>query len=307
MTCHTQNLYADVYSGRKCVAVCNQSGLTPFRDPTTKTCVNICPTDKKLFADTAAQSCVYNCTPGTYSYDNSPSDTNKTCVSNCPGLFFGDNSTGYGVCVLRCPENPILFGDVIGVSRICVSICQINTYGDQDPNNGRLCGGTCPAGWYAQNDNLRRCVRRCNSTTYGYNNVCLLPQSCPVDWVGDPSTNLCTSLCPASEGTFSDFNSKLCVKKCPIIGTTKYFADPTKRWCVTTCNASHNLFGNNNTLECVLKCVDIDSYADAQHPNRFCIKMCTDVGLVQYYRNNFTKTCVVSTGCPANYFADNNT
>lgn len=121
--CQTQNLYSDVDSGNKCVSECNQAGSTPFRDSTTKKCVNICPLDKKLFADTTAKSCVYNCTPGTYAYDNSPTDSNKTCVNNCPGLFFADNSTGYGTCVLRCPEDPILFGDVIDLQRLCVSVC----------------------------------------------------------------------------------------------------------------------------------------------------------------------------------------
>ena len=143
-----------------------------------------------------------------------------------------------------------MFGDVIGVQRLCVSVCQTNTFGDQAPLNERLCVPTCPTGWFAQNDALRRCVTRCNSTTYGYNLVCLAPTSCPINWVGDPSTNLCVSICPVSEGTFSDFNSKLCVKQCPILSGVKYFADPTLRWCVQTCNASHALFGNNNTLTC---------------------------------------------------------
>lgn len=309
--CQTQDLYADVDSGNKCVSVCNQTGSTPFRDPTTKKCVNICPLDKKLFADTTAKSCVYNCTPGTYAYDNAPTDTNKTCVDICPGLFFADNSTGYGVCVLRCPEDPILFGDVVAGKRLCVAVCQTGMFGDQDPVGGRLCRNPCPSGWFAQNDALRRCVVRCNSTTYGYNLVCEPPANCPTNWVGDPSTNLCTSLCPVSQGTFSDFNSKLCVKQCPIISNVKYFADPTLRWCVTTCNASHSLFGNNKTLTCEPKCIDSDSFADAVHTNRFCNSECVDNttagGIVLFYRNTFTKTCVISTACPAEYFGDNST
>lgn len=47
--------------------------------------------------------------------------------------------------------------------------------------------------------------------------------------------------------------------------------------------------------------------------NRFCHSNCTDPVnpttsvVTLYYRNNFTKVCVISTGCPANYFGDNST
>lgn len=104
--CQTQDYYSDVSSSYKCVPSCNQAGLTPFRDFTTRKCVNICPIDRKLFADSILQDCVYNCTAGTYAYDNTginPADTNKTCVSICPSPYFADNSTGTGKCILRCP------------------------------------------------------------------------------------------------------------------------------------------------------------------------------------------------------------
>ena len=48
------------------------------------------------------------------------------------------------------------------------------------------------------------------------------------------------------------------------------------------------------------------SFADAQHPNRFCIEWCTDNSDL-YYRNNYTKVCVRSTDCPEDYFGDNST
>ena len=74
-----------------------------------------------------------------------------------------------------------------------------------------------------------------------------------------------------------------------------------------TCNASHNLFGNNKTRNCEKQCVDRDSYADHIHPNRYCAEECTNNGDILYYRNNYTKTCVLSTDCPDNYFGDNST
>lgn len=44
-------------------------------------------------------------------------------------------------------------------------------------------------------------------------------------------------------------------------------------------------------------------------PSRYCIALCTNsvVGNITtlYYRNNFTSTCVISTGCNITDFADN--
>ncbi len=154
----------------------------------------------KLFADTAAKSCVYNCTPGTYAYNNIPyvpASDNKTCVSQCPGDFFADNSTGYGLCVKRCPDDPPLYGDVRGNDRLCVQVCQVGFYGYLDAVKGRLCNQTCPNGFFSQNDSTRLCVKRCNSTTYGdtADKICKLPFGCLNDTVGDPSTTFCTSRC----------------------------------------------------------------------------------------------------------------
>lgn len=79
---------------------------------------------------------------------------------------------------------------------------------------------------------------------------------------------------------------------------------------MTTCNTTANLYGNNNTRTCEHKCLDINSYADAQSSYRYCAQTCTNLTgppAIFYYRNNFTKICVISTDCPDNYFADNTT
>ncbi len=115
--CKTQNLYADVGSLRTCVGTCNSTGGYPFRDESTKKCVNFCPDDPYLFADSVLGSCVYNCTPGYYA---DSSVANKTCVINCYSPQYGDNSTGYGKCVSRCPDEPPLFGEIVSGLRMCV-------------------------------------------------------------------------------------------------------------------------------------------------------------------------------------------
>lgn len=115
---------------------------------------------------------------------------------------------------------------------------------------------TCPDDYFAQADSLRRCVTRCNATTFGYNKVCYDPEDCPNTYVGDVSTNLCTTLCPISEGTFADQVSKLCVEFCPINNSIIYFADPTDRWCRDTCDTGNDLYGNNDTQTCETDCID---------------------------------------------------
>ncbi len=175
----------------------------------------------------------------------------------------------------------------------------------------RHCVSQCPNKTFAQNDTLRRCVTRCNGTTYGrqIDWTCVDPQNCPPQYTGDPSTNLCVTLCPALNGTFSDNISKLCVDRCPIQNGTVYYAQIHYRWCIPTCTVGQLEFGNNETQTCEKDCLDNNSFADAISPRRYCIALCTNAvsGAVTtlYYRNNYTKTCVISTGCSKDYFGDN--
>lgn len=100
--CQTPALYADTGTSNKCVASCNQSNPTKYRDFSTKKCVSICPDDPYTFSDPDTLYCVYNCSQGLYKDDLSI-PTNKRCVDNCVSPNWGDNSTGYGECVARCP------------------------------------------------------------------------------------------------------------------------------------------------------------------------------------------------------------
>ena len=216
-----------------------------------------------------------------------------------------------------------MFGDVVDGYRICVEVCQVGYFGDQTAGSLRYCVQNCPANTFAQNDTLRRCVTRCNLTTYGRSTdwTCVNQQACPDAFTGDPTTNMCVDWCPQSAGTFADNISKLCVEKCPIANNGTYFyADEHIRWCIDRCvhyNASVSEYGNNSTQTCEAECLDRNSYADAQNPWRFCIDVCTWTTTDKYYRNNQTGICVVSTGCSGTfnystsnsyeqtYFADN--
>ncbi len=106
----TLGLYADKGSqyGNKCVYNCNQTGGYPFRDDNTRQCVSICTSG---YADPLAQSCVYNCTPPLYL--NSSVGTQLTCVYGCASPYFAYNNSDSGICLLTCPEDPPLFGDMV--------------------------------------------------------------------------------------------------------------------------------------------------------------------------------------------------
>ena len=158
--------YADkgTSTGNKCVKNCNQTGGYPFRDDNLRQCVDVCSPGAG-YADPLAQSCVFNCTPPLYLNDSVP--TELTCVGYCASPYFAYNNSDSGICVLTCPEEPPMFGDFVLGHRICVDVCQVNSYGDQTAGSFRWCVPNCPANTFAQNDTLRRCVTRCNTSTYG--------------------------------------------------------------------------------------------------------------------------------------------
>lgn len=206
-SCVTAGLYADVSSTRTCVTACNNlTGTTPWADDSTRTCVADCNnTIGTYLADNSTWKCVYDC-PLTHVADFTTAA--PKCVVTCPAGWFADDSrVTYRVCVQKCPSNPPQFGDTYLGRNLCVDVCAPGTFGDETGN--RLCRSTCPTPYYAQNDGLRRCVRVCNESSFGYQETCTYhavtcefsykrvcyesPTQCPTNWFGDNSTNLCVN------------------------------------------------------------------------------------------------------------------
>ena len=239
--------------GNKCVKNCNQTGGYPFRDDNLRQCVAVCSPGAG-YADPLAQSCVFNCTPPLYLNNSVP--TVLTCVGYCASPYFAYNNSDSGICVLTCPEEPPMFGDLVLGHRICVEVCQMGTYGDQTAGSFRWCVSGCNPNTFAQNDTLRRCVTRCSNGTFGRTGdwTCVNEYQCPVNYTGDFTTNMCVNWCPVSAGTFADNISKLCVEKCPIASNgTYYYADIHIRWCIPSCisyNSTYDEYGNNSTQTC---------------------------------------------------------
>ena len=118
MVC-SRGYYADRGSvdGNKCVIDCNTTGGYPFKDDNLRQCVSVCSPGAG-YADKLAASCVFNCTPPLYLDD---SDTNNlVCTGYCPSPYFAYNNSDSGICVIACPEEPPMFGDVVDGYRICV-------------------------------------------------------------------------------------------------------------------------------------------------------------------------------------------
>ena len=205
-TCNTANTYATTVPTRSCVTECNQTGTTtPWADTTLRKCVSDCNTNVVDFvSDNTTWKCVYEC-PSPLIADRST--TLPKCVTVCPTNYYSDFTSGTGKCVTRCPSTPPMFGDANAGMNQCVDVCTAGTFGDETGN--RYCKKTCPSPYFSQDDELRRCVKRCNSSSFGYHETCTYhavncqysykrvcyedPHSCPNNYFGDNSTNLCVN------------------------------------------------------------------------------------------------------------------
>jgi hypothetical protein len=103
---------------RVCVARCYPSTL--YANNQTRICVTSinCPTNQ--FGDNVTQACVTSC-PNISSNNSLNISSNiswayatsndKICIDICPTTWYGDSSTGFNVCVQKCPSIPSLFAD----------------------------------------------------------------------------------------------------------------------------------------------------------------------------------------------------
>ena len=271
--CLTNDTYRDDYAatGKTCVLACTNSAATPWRDNNTWTCVADCNDTgiANLVRDNTTWMCVFECPPNYYA--DFVTSTNPICRPVCLSGTYGDNSTGTGLCVVKCSTYPARFGDSTGGINICVEVCSVNLYGDETGN--RLCTNYCPSGYYAQNDTTRLCVRRCKPGTYGQNRWCNTnPFNCTSNTFANDFNNLCDG-CSAVQNTWGDPTTKTCVTLCPLnsgTGPVTYYADISIRQCVLTCSSTYvtgatttysvALWGNNQTRTCVFVCNDLNAY-----------------------------------------------
>lgn len=216
---------------------------------------------------------------------------NKTCVATCPGDFFGDMSSGVGICESTCPGTK-RFAD--NSTKTCVTVCNatLNYYGDE--TTGR-CVLTCPDGYFAQNDSERLCVPTCADPTWGneVTRICITDPitQCPSDTWADNFTHRCTSLCSASQNYYGDNDTRLCDTVCP----TPTFAFDGSRVCIDVCPASltdSGFFGDAWTTprKCYTTCQTAGKYRDVFN-SRTCNGVCTFTATVKTYADPTTMSC----------------
>jgi len=158
-------------ANRFCVLTCTQSPNPAFADPSTGTCVPICPSFPPLFGDSNSLKCVSACPSGYYANTNT-----RTCDSACPTSYF--KNTNPNICLTVCPAltNPPLYGDPN--TNTCVATCSNNYFRYTTLSlcvascatynllaYDMTCTLYCPAGFYANSSNI--CVSSCPSSTFG--------------------------------------------------------------------------------------------------------------------------------------------
>jgi hypothetical protein len=153
-----------------------------------------------------------------------------------------------------CPDNPPMLADL--QNRLCVHKCANQTY-------------------EFANNTFRGCLYVCPPQVFD--------ASLQIDLFADNTTWKCVDVCPYGFYAFkhpTDDTIRECVRMCPMVGTTYYYAEDTTRMCVTDCPL---LYG--------------ETYADKIDFK--CTKVCSR----GQFKDNSTATCVYR--CPNGTYANN--
>jgi proprotein convertase subtilisin/kexin type 5 len=185
-------------ASRSCVANCSN-----LLDPTTNTCVSICPDhsalNTTLYANLVTKTCVIAtaCPDNTYA-----SDDHQVCVSTCP-----NNTYIYQKhCLNTCPD-----GFYINfLTQSCVN------------------ASSCPTDYFANNQ-TRSCVASCSNGTFGDSLTRMCITTCYGANFADPITGLCSTSC--SSGLIKNSLTFSCVGNCQ----PSYFYNPNSASCTTSC------------------------------------------------------------------------
>lgn len=165
-----------------CLPTCQfNSSVTYYGDPSTKTCVLICPSVPNYFGDNYTHQCRSSCSMNTIE------------VRDFQYMRR---------CVPACSRTPIaLFFDLAAGNCVAVGNCTVGTYADNFTNH---CESDCKGvNDYYADPVTGACVKQCELGWYGYNesaNVGRCVQQCPLDEWADNFTVLCTPKC--TDGTF---------------------------------------------------------------------------------------------------------
>jgi hypothetical protein len=159
------------------------------------------------------------------------------------------------------------------------------------------------------------CVTKCANDTYKFTNNtfrgCLYycpPQvfnsSLIMNLFADNTTWSCVQTCPYGYYAFlhpTNATIRICVRYCPMVGSTYYFAEDNSRTCITSCPMLvYGSYGDQIDFRCVVSCSRFQ-YRD--NSSSLCVYHCPN----GTFANNVTWNC--SGWCSEGYFAEsiNNT
>ena len=172
----------------------------------------MCPNG--TYADIYTRRCLVDCLlePSTYMYVNG---TERTCILKCPIGFFSDNSTRN--CTPTCPSTPNYFADWLSAQ--CVSVCPYtDTTKYFADSSTRTCVINCPNDTVLtttyRDTILRICVSVCSGIQFADNSTGDCVETCPAypDMFGQMSSKTCVYNCNATEPTWADNITRLCVQ-----------------------------------------------------------------------------------------------
>ena len=134
---NTPNITYGDRNRQLCVNVCLSVGATAYYgDPSTRECETSCQDPTVYTADPATSLCALRCSSGTFRYN-----ITSICITNCPSGY-GDNNTR--ICVATCPQLSYTFGFYNSTSgyRICLLKCPSGYFAQ---NVTRTCVTLCPS------------------------------------------------------------------------------------------------------------------------------------------------------------------
>jgi hypothetical protein len=178
---------------------CRTTPSIYFGDPTTGTCVTVCPnvtsgaTTTYYYGDPSTRNCELTCQNAAYSADPS---TNLCQIQCSFGYFTQNGSTPgtSGICVTQCTA-----GYADSSTRICVAICPelVGTFGYYNSSNSdRICMSQCPTDWFSYLTD-RTCVTYCDPPYFAYTPTRQCVLKCNNSFA-DQSNRKCVSTCASA-------------------------------------------------------------------------------------------------------------
>jgi proprotein convertase subtilisin/kexin type 5 len=253
---------------------CVQSCPTPYYgDPSTRTCVDVCPINQLLYADNVSRTCVKKCPSSSYASQwaiaclsscpvASPpyvqtyaADYDNTCTEQCAYPYFSYAPTYQ--CLSQCPD-PYYNKVDSHICQLCPSSCTTCT-------SATKCKG-CVLGYFLQSG---QCLTSCTLIYYANptTRTCVTSLGC-APYFGINSTHSCASSCP--NGQFANIQAYRCYA------------------CPSTCTSCLSL---NNCLTCITPSVSYLNFCYG-----YCNTTLTTNNTGMYFSSD-NLTC--TTSCPA--------